>query len=108
MKTARNGAAYSLSPMQQGMLFHSLSAREPGVDIEQILCGLPEEINGSAFERAWQRVVERHAILRTSFHWEGLGRPRQEARSRAKIGVQQQDWSGLSAEKRNQLLEAYL
>ena len=54
------------------MLFHSLSARVPGVDIEQILCGLHEELDSRALERAWQRVAERHDVLRTGFQWEAL------------------------------------
>ena len=68
---------YPLSPMQQGMLFHSLSAPHSGVDIEQILCTLSEELNVAAFRQAWERVVERHSILRTGFRVAGL-EPQQE------------------------------
>jgi hypothetical protein len=35
---------YPLSPMQQGMLFHTLYARGSGVDIEQIVCTLNEPV----------------------------------------------------------------
>ena len=53
--------------MQQGMLFHTLRARERGVDISQIVIDCPEDVDAAAFEQAWQRLAERHAILRTSF-----------------------------------------
>ena len=51
MKVEMVQDGYPLSPLQQGMLYHSLSARQPGVDIEQILCTLREELNVAAFER---------------------------------------------------------
>src|SRR5437899_8198006 len=85
--------AYPLSPMQQGMLFHNLSARQPGVDIEQILCTLHEPIDTVAFERAWQHAVERHAILRTSFRWDGP--EAQEVHSEVRLHLETKDWRGM-------------
>ena len=65
-------ASYLLSPMQQGMLFHSLYAQEAGgVYIQQMLCTLLEPLDAPALQRAWQKVLERHPILRTSFRWDG-------------------------------------
>jgi amino acid adenylation domain-containing protein len=61
--------SYSLSALQQGMLFHSLEARGAGVDVEQVVCELHEEIHPAQFQRAWREMLARHTILRTSFHW---------------------------------------
>src|SRR6266852_5648790 len=97
MKAEMFQDVYPLSPLQQGMLYHSLSARRPGVDIEQILCTLREKLDVAAFERAWQRAAQRHEILRTSFHWEGLPEPRQEVHRSVRIPLEQEDWRGLSA-----------
>ncbi len=74
---ARGLDAYSLSPMQQGMLFHSLEGAGKGVDVEQVVCELHEEIDAALFERAWREVVGRHSILRTSFHWRAGDEPSQ-------------------------------
>src|SRR3712207_2959179 len=71
-------AQYPLSFLQQGMLFEGLSAPESGINIEQLICDLHEDLNISFFKQAWQKVVERHAILRTSFCWEGVKDPFQE------------------------------
>jgi hypothetical protein len=66
---------YPLSPMQQGMLFHSLTAPQSGVYFEQFSCTFKGDLNIAAFNYAWQQVVKRHAVLRTSFAWEGLKEP---------------------------------
>ena len=58
---------YRLTPVQQGMLFHWLQERSAGVDIEQFVGDLAEEIDGPLLEAAWRRVVERHPIMRTRF-----------------------------------------
>ncbi|WP_447903369.1 amino acid adenylation domain-containing protein [Pseudomonas serbica] len=62
---------YPLSPMQQGMLFHTLYEPQVGAYISQLrldIVGLDSE----RFARSWQAALERHDILRSSFHWQGL------------------------------------
>ncbi len=66
-----------LSPLQQGMLFHALAAPRSGVDIEQIEMRLEESLDVDKFQRAWQRVIAHHPILRTRFVWEGVDEPMQ-------------------------------
>ena len=63
---------YPLSPMQEGMLFHSVYAPQSEVYFEQVTCVLRGKLDVSAFKQAWQRVVARHPILRTCFLWERL------------------------------------
>ena len=58
---------YPLSPAQQGILFHSLYQPESGVYSGQLLCVLRGDLNVSAFRNSWQKVVDRHPILRTCF-----------------------------------------
>src|SRR5687767_15465744 len=69
--------SYPLSPMQQGMLFHRLQGGAPGVDVEQVLCELREEIHAARFEEAWRQVIARHTALRTGIHWDDGRDPRQ-------------------------------
>ena len=69
--------SYPLSPMQQGMLFHCLRGDEPGVDVEQVICELHEEIDAGKFNQAWREVVDRHETLRTAFRWQDGGEPLQ-------------------------------
>lgn len=55
---------YELSPMQAGMLFHAVSTGCSGVDVEQVVATLHEPLDEALFLRAWQRVAERHPIVR--------------------------------------------
>src|SRR5690349_17031098 len=89
-------AIYSLSPSQQGMLFESLAAVEPGVHIEQSVWRIGGTLHLAAFERAWQRVVERHTVLRTVFVWKSLNEPLQVVLRWVDVSVALHDWQGLS------------
>ena len=91
---------YPLSPMQQGMLFHSLYAPESGVYVEQLSFVLRKCLNVTAFERAWQQVVDRHPILRTSLVWDDLDYPLQVVHGRVRLPWEQHDWRGLSDAER--------
>src|SRR5947209_8080956 len=76
---------YPLTPLQQGMLFHSLSAPRAGSYITQFQCDLVGKLDLAAFGAAWQRVVDRHPVLRTGFVWEGTDEPLQVVRRRAAL-----------------------
>ena len=75
--------------MQRGMLFHSISGHLPGVDIEQVFCALHERVDLAALEKAWQRAVDRHEVLRTTFHWEGLAEPQQIVNVQVRVEVEE-------------------
>jgi len=100
--------SYPLSPAQQGMLFHSLYAPQSGIFIPQMIWTLHEDLNVSAFKKAWEQVVKRHPILRTSFHWEGLEEPLQKVHQQVNLPLIQEDWRGLSAQEQESRLETYL
>ena len=63
---------YELSPLQEGMLFHTLLAPESGVYLEQLCVQARGIWSQDAMERALRQVIRRHPILRTAFCWEGL------------------------------------
>ena len=85
---------YALSPMQEGMLFHSASDNESGLYINQV--SLP--IGGVDPQRllaAWHFVSERHDILRSSFHWQGdLAKPFQVVHRQVELSMAEHDWRG--------------
>ena len=99
---------YPLSPMQQGMLFHTLLSPKSGVYFNQILYTLTGELQKAAMQRAWQQVVDRHEPLRTLFVWEGQEKPLQVVRRRVMLPWEELDWRGLSADEQSAKLAAFL
>ncbi|HEY0836558.1 MAG TPA: amino acid adenylation domain-containing protein [Azospirillum sp.] len=96
--------AYPLSPMQQGMLFHSLSAPGSDVYVEQLTSALHGELEIAAFRAAWEAVVARHGVLRTAFAWKGLPEPLQVVGPRVRLPLEDLDWRAVPAEAQGQAL----
>src|ERR687885_1169755 len=101
-------AIYPLSLSQQGMLFETLSAPGSGIHIEQLMVTLHGDLNFRGFEQAWQRVVERHSLLRTGFVWKNQEQPLQFVLQRVEVTLEKQDWRGLSSSQQQEQLEAVL
>jgi amino acid adenylation domain-containing protein len=99
---------YQLSPMQQGMLFHTIYAPESGAYFEQSVFTIKGELDVEMFEQAWQRAVERHSVLRSSFLWEELEKPQQVVHRSVTVPFEKQDWSNLSAGEQERRLNAYV
>jgi amino acid adenylation domain-containing protein len=103
-------ASYPLSPMQQAMLFHGMPSTNAGSYVQHAVCDLHENIDAPLLERAWNSVIERHAVLRTAFRIEGVRDPFQEVLRHANVSWSHDDWRRLTQcdqETRfNALLEA--
>ena len=99
---------YPLSPMQQGLLFHSLYSPESGFYVQQLSCTFAAGLDVEAFLEAWRRVIERHPALRTSFAWEGLDEALQVVSQKVVLPVERQDWRELSESVRDERFEALL
>ncbi|MFL1491454.1 non-ribosomal peptide synthase/polyketide synthase [Pseudomonas antarctica] len=78
---------YPLSPMQQGMLFHTLYEPEAQAYINQLRLDI-EGLDLLTFGRAWQAALDRHDILRSSFHWLGLDSAHQVIKRQVDVQLQ--------------------
>jgi len=82
---------YPLSPMQKGMLYHSIEDSEQSLYINQV--SLPVSgLDVDRFVRAWAAASSRHDVLRTSFHWLGLQEPLQVVHHHAPMPWRALDW----------------
>lgn len=99
---------YSLSPMQQGMLFHTLYSPESEVYFEQLVCTLKGQFNLSFFQEAWQEIVAKHPVLRTSFHWEEIEKPLQMVSQKVELPWMVYDWKHWDNLQQKEALESFL
>ncbi|KAB8321062.1 non-ribosomal peptide synthetase [Tolypothrix campylonemoides VB511288] len=99
---------YQLSPMQQGILFHTLYAPSSGVYCQQFSCTFTGSLDVEAFTAAWQQVVARHVVLRTAFIWERQDHPLQVVYRQVKLPLEIHSWLGLPADKQQQQLASFL
>ncbi len=89
---------YALSPMQQGMLYHTRYTSYRGVYINQAVCTLLGELDVTAFQQAWQQLITHHPLLRTAFLWEDGDEPVQVVSRSAQVSWGHYDWRGSAAE----------
>src|ERR1041384_6299502 len=108
MKSDQIQDIYELSPMQQGMLIHSQYTSESVMYFVQWTGEMRGELNVEAFTQAWQMVLDRHPILRTSFHSEDISKPLQVVHKSATLSFKLQDWGDLSPSAQHQRLQIYL
>src|SRR5580704_2053722 len=85
---------YPLSPMQQGMLFHTLLDPEAGDYLTQLTGTIEGEATLTAFRDAWREIIRRHPVLRTAFVWETLDQPLQVVHREVDLPCAQHDWRG--------------
>ncbi|WP_410524906.1 amino acid adenylation domain-containing protein [Pseudomonas sp. DTU_2021_1001937_2_SI_NGA_ILE_001] len=83
---------YPLSPMQQGMLFHTLYDEQGGDYINQMRMDV-RGLDAERFRAAWQDTLNAHEVLRSGFLWQGgLERPLQIVQRQVSLPLIQLDW----------------
>ncbi|MDR6232871.1 non-ribosomal peptide synthetase [Pseudomonas oryzihabitans] len=83
---------YPLSPMQQGMLFHSLYEQGNGDYVNQMRVDV-EGLEPQRFREAWQAALDAHEILRSEFLWQGsFEKPLQLVRRHVEVPFSVHDW----------------
>ncbi|TGV16834.1 non-ribosomal peptide synthetase, partial [Mesorhizobium sp. M00.F.Ca.ET.186.01.1.1] len=98
---------YTLTPLQEGMLFHSLYS-EGSAYMIQTTAILTGELDIVPFEKAWKKVIQRHSILRTGFIWEETEKPLQAVFESVPFSIRQKDWSSCESDEQESMLAAFL
>ncbi|MEO1298541.1 MAG: amino acid adenylation domain-containing protein, partial [Cyanobacteria bacterium J06636_16] len=99
---------YPLSPMQQGILFHTLLAPEAGAYVPQIVLTLTGDLNAAVLKQAWQQAVNQHDVLRTAFYWEQRDEPFQVVYRQAELAWVEQDWRAQDSKLHATRLQIFL
>lgn len=89
-------AIFPLTSTQQNLLFHSLSSSfDQG--FLNLQCDLEGTVDPVILEQAWNIVVQRHAILRTTVHWKKIEKPVQIVHKNKSVAFEPIDWKSFSS-----------
>ena len=100
---------YPLTPLQAGMLFHSLVDRGPGAYLDQVAAAA---VRGGRPGRVGRGLAAGRGpdarSLRSGVAWEGVDEPVQVVQRRATVPVAYHDWRGLRRTERDAALARLL
>ena len=99
---------YPLTPMQSGMVLHTLLDTDRGLYLEQNHIELAGVARPELLATAWQRIVDRTPVLRTAIVRQGVPEPLQVVRRQARIDVTTLDWRERDEAGRREATAAYL
>ncbi|HEY2738148.1 MAG TPA: condensation domain-containing protein, partial [Thermoanaerobaculia bacterium] len=86
---------YRLSPVQEGILFHALDEPDNGLYVRHLVIELSGRLEVERLKAAWERLVERHPVLRTSLHWQEVAHPVQVVARRVTLPWEEKDRADL-------------
>ncbi|WP_405858833.1 amino acid adenylation domain-containing protein [Streptomyces sp. NBC_00090] len=95
-----------LSPLQEGLLFHSLQAGDGDIYTAQLQLALSGPLDAARLRRAARDVLARHPHLGAEFHHEGLGRPVQTVPGAVGTPWSEADLTDLPEEERSPAADA--
>lgn len=99
---------YELTPLQQGMLLHSLYDGDRDSYLAQRSFIVDGPLDADALELAWQQTVAAHTALRTSFHWGELEKPLQVVHRAVTVILERDYWSDVDEKHQQERFERLL
>jgi amino acid adenylation domain-containing protein len=107
-EVAKTTETYPLTPVQEGLLFHCLSAPGDRLYVSESSWIFGVEFDAEAFIQAWQTIVNRHSVFRTSFQWQEREQPIQVVQPNLTLNIERQDWRACNQQQIQQRLDEYL
>lgn len=95
---------YELSPLQQGLLLHSMHDGAADMYLSQHTYSVDGPLATEALVGGWEAVAAAQPVLRTSFHWQGMDKPLQVVHRDVSLPVYRHDWSDLDDERQREQL----
>lgn len=99
--------AYPLSKVQTGLIYHVLYNPSSAVYHEIFFYQVRSPLNFDLFRQAVQESVDRHPILRTSFHLGEFSEPLQIVHRSATAHLEKFDWRHLSADEKKKSIQEW-
>ncbi|MED1018427.1 non-ribosomal peptide synthase/polyketide synthase [Bacillus atrophaeus] len=98
---------YPLTPMQKGMLFHSLFDPNSGAYFQQTTFDLHGDLDIDSFSKSLDGLSQRYDIFRTNFYRGWKDQPLQIILKTKKIGFQFIDLREMTEAQKEEMIQAY-
>ncbi|MBU3198529.1 condensation domain-containing protein [Clostridium estertheticum] len=89
----------TLSPMQEGMIFHYLCYPDNNLNFAQLCYKLKNKVDKEVLKKAWQVEIKRNEMLRVVFRWKKFTRPVQIVLKSQDIPFREYDFSDIDKEQ---------
>ena len=99
---------YPLSPMQEVILGQNTLSHSKGLDVFALLFDLYGEVDAKAFHKTWNRIMQKHSILRTSFVWRKLTKPVQIVYDNMEMDLKYEDLTEKTNGEQEKRISLYL
>jgi len=99
---------YPLTPMQEGMLLHTLLEPGTGLYYMQDRYRINSELDPQRFAQAWHAVIARHEALRASFCWNVGEAMLQVIHKPGSTPIEYLDWTAVADVEQEPKLQALL
>ncbi len=100
--------AYPLARIQAGVIFHSQANPDSPMYHDIFLYHLRVRLDTQLFQKALQQLIERHAILRTSFDLTSFNEPLQLVHQTISVPFHVEDLRPLSPDRRQEAIKNWI
>ena len=100
--------SFALTPTQHGMLAAALASESRGLNVEQVVCDLGDDLDAQALRAAWQRALDAFDALRLEFDFRNEGDPVQRVQIAPALPFRYVDWSAHDPANADQALREFL
>ena len=101
-------AIFPLTPMQHGMLFHSVMDKEQHAYFQQVNCEFDGKVKIQLLKETWTELINRHEVLRSVFIWKHEKDPVQVVLKKVNLPIEFLDWKTKDETSVKKNLEALL
>lgn len=98
---------YSLSPMQEGMLFHTLVDESGNAYFQQASFEIEGELDIDIMQECLGYIISRYDIFRTVFVYENVEVPKQVVLKNREAKILYNDITDLDLQEKSQFIESY-
>lgn len=102
------GGSYPLTPMQEGMLFNSLSLPGSGVDIEHVQMDIAGSLDSARLQASWAAVISMYPLLSSRFEWQDVAQPQRIESDEVQLPWVTLDWKTQSESQQKESWQVLL